>query len=72
MSEQIISAELHRDDDGTVVGITFNGVRYEPVAAPVEAAEPALPIAVTHLGGQFEAVWQDTHGNALFGFRSTT
>lgn len=66
-SEQIIAAELHRDDDGNVVGITFNGQRYEPAAA-----DPVTPIAVTHLGGQFEAVWQDTHGNAVFGFRSTT
>lgn len=30
MSEQIIAAELHRDDDGTVVGVTFNGVVFFP------------------------------------------
>lgn len=31
MPEQIISAELHRDDDGIVVAITFGGWRFEVV-----------------------------------------
>jgi len=31
VSEQIIAAELHRDDDGTVIAITFDGWRFEVV-----------------------------------------
>lgn len=70
MTEQIISAELHRDDDGAVTSILFNGVRYEPVAEPAEAATPPTYAPAT-LGGSFQTTYQDGYDSGVFGFRST-
>lgn len=80
MSEQIISAELHRDDDDQIVGITFNGVRYDPVAEPpvrsddTQPVQDWQPVATVHAPAQLGAVIQPSPaavspGRGLFGFR---
>jgi hypothetical protein len=42
MSEQIIAAELTRDEHNAVTSILFNGVRYEPAQRAVLPLPPEL------------------------------